>query len=146
MLISQYEGKLSEKQQVSFPKKFREILGDTIIITKGPDQQLIIVSQKESGILLEGTEGKPFINRSAREVQRFLLGNATEIELDSKGRFVVPEYLRDYAGIKKDVIFAGLRSFVEMWDKDAWEKQQEHLAQNILPITNRLSGDEKADE
>jgi MraZ protein len=139
MLIGQYEGKISEKHQAAFPKKFREILGESLVITKGFEKCLIVVSSENWKALLEGTEGKPFTSKSTREVQRFLLGNASDIELDNKGRFVIPEYLRVFAGIKGEVIFAGMQRFVEVWDKKSWDEHQKELSGNIESIAEKLS-------
>lgn len=142
MLIGQYESKIGEKHQAALPKKFRDVLGDKLIITKGFENCLIIVSEENWKTLLEGTEGRPFTNKSTRELQRFLLGNATDIELDSKGRFVLPEYLRKFAAIDSDIIFAGLQRFVEVWDKKAWEEHQKELSKDIESIAERLSRQE----
>jgi MraZ protein len=142
MLLGQYESKIGEKHQAALPKKFRDNLGDKLIITKGFENCLIIVSEENWKTLLEGTEGKPFTNKSTREMQRFLLGNASDIELDSKGRFVVPEYLRKFADLHEEIIFVGIQRFVEIWDKKHWEKHQEELAKNIDSIAERLSEQE----
>lgn len=141
MLIGQYESKIGEKHQAALPKKFRDVLGEKLIITKGFENCLIIVSVENWKTLLEGTEGRPFTNKSTRELQRFLLGNATDVELDSKGRFVVPEYLRKFASIDSEVVFAGIQRFVEVWDKEMWEKHQSELTINIGDIAEKL-GDE----
>src|SRR5438045_1894542 len=125
MLIGQYEGKIGEKHQAALPKKFREVLGDKLVVTKGFENCLIVVSEENWKTLLEGTEGKPFTSKATRELQRFLLGNATYVELDAKSRFVLPEYLREFANIQTDVIFAGIQRFVEIWAKESWEKHQE---------------------
>ncbi len=143
MLLGQYDGKISEKHQVAFPKKFREELGKKLIVTKGFENCLIVVSEDNWKTLLEGTEGKPFTNKNTRELQRFLLGNATYVELDTKGRFVLPEFLRSFAGIKNDIIFAGIQRFVEIWDNKTWNEHQKELSGNISSIAERLSaGDE----
>ncbi|MBU4016746.1 division/cell wall cluster transcriptional repressor MraZ [Patescibacteria group bacterium] len=142
MLIGQYGGKISEKHQAALPKKFRDELGDKLIITKGFENCLIVVSEENWKTLLEGTEGKPFTNKNTRELQRFLLGNATYVELDDKGRFVIPEFLRKFAGIKNDIIFAGIQRFVEIWDKEKWEENQKELSENITSIAERLSMEE----
>jgi MraZ protein len=139
MLIGQYDGKIGEKHQVALPKKFREKLGDKLIITKGFENCLIIVSEENWKTLLEGTEGKPFTNKNTRELQRFLLGNATYVELDTKGRFILPEFLREYGLIKEEIIFAGIQRFIEIWDKTQWNKHQEELSKNISSIAERLS-------
>lgn len=139
MLIGQYDGKITEKHQAALPKKFRRELGDKLIITKGFENCLIVVSQENWKTLLEGTEGKPFTSKNTRELQRFLLGNATYVELDGKGRFVIPEFLREFAGVKNDIIFAGIQRFVEIWDKEIWEKHQKELSGTIESIAERLS-------
>ncbi len=141
MLLGQYESKVGDKHQAALPKRFREELGDKLILTKGFENCLIVVSEASWKTLLEGTEGKPFTNKATRELQRFLLGNATYVEIDNKGRFVIPEYLRSFAGIGQEIIFAGIQRFVEIWDKRAWEKHQVELAKDIEGIAERL-GDE----
>ena len=143
MLIGQYDGKLGAKGRIAFPKKFREVLGDSLIVTLGYENSLIVVSEKGWKALLEGTEGKPFIQSETRETQRFLLGGASNVELDSKGRFVIPAYLRDFAKIKGDVVFLGLSRYVEIWDKTLWEEYRTGLEKNIDKISQRLVDKEK---
>ena len=139
MLIGQYESKSGEKHQVGLPKKFREVLGEKLIVTKGFENCLIIVSEANWKTLLEGTEGKPFTSKSTRELQRFLLGNASYVELDQKGRFVIPEFLRQFAHIDTEVVFVGVQRFVELWDKKNWEEHQKELAKNIESIAEKLN-------
>ena len=92
MLLGQYEGKVGAKNRIAVPKKIRTITGDKLIITFGYEKSLIIVSEEGWKALLEGTEGKPFIQKPARETQRFLLGGASFVELDDKGRFITVSY------------------------------------------------------
>lgn len=143
MLLGQYEGKIGEKFRVALPKKIREILGDKIIITLGYEKSLIIVSESNWKALLEGTEGRPFIEKPARETQRYLLGGATFVELDSKGRFIVPEYLRNFAKIKTEVVFLGLSRYCELWDKNVWEEYRVNLEKNIESISQKLLNKEE---
>ena len=139
MLLGQYEGKVDEKGRISIPKKFREGLGEQIIATRGFENSLIIVPLTEWESLLEGTRGRPFIEYETRDTQRFLLGGASEIILDSKGRFILPSYLRTFAGIENDVIFLGLSRYVEAWDLRVWEKYKKGLEENIEGIAKRLT-------
>nr|MBI5456023.1 division/cell wall cluster transcriptional repressor MraZ [Candidatus Levybacteria bacterium] len=143
MLIGQHDGKIDDKGRTALPKKFREVLGDKLIITFGYENSLIIVSQENWKALLEGTEGRPFIESDTRETQRFLLGGATSVELDNKGRFVLPAYLREFAKIKDNVVFLGLSRYVEIWDKDRWSQYQKNLEKNIDTISQRLVEKEK---
>lgn len=142
MLLGQYEGTVGAKSRIAFPKKLREILGDKLIITLGYENSLIVVSEEGWKALLEGTEGKPFIQKEARQTQRYLLGGATFVSLDSKGRFVIPEYLRSFAKIKNEVIFLGLSRYVEMWSKQVWEDYRKNLENDIDKISQKLIRDE----
>jgi MraZ protein len=138
MLIGQYVGKIDSKSRSAFPKKFREILGDKLIITLGYEKSLIVVSEENWKALLEGTKGRPFIDFATRETQRFLLGGASSIELDDKGRFIFPAYLREFGKIKENVVFIGLSRYVEIWSKEIWEEYRKTLEKNIDTISQRL--------
>ena len=138
MLIGQYEGKVGAKGRTAFPKRFREELGDKLIITFGYENSLIVVSEENWRSLLEGTEGKPFIQSETRETQRFLLGGAVSIELDSKGRFILPSFLREFAGIEAEIIFLGISRYVEIWDKTRWVSYRKNLENNIERISQKL--------
>ena len=139
LLIGQYEGKVGEKGRIAFPKKLRAILGDRLIVTFGYENSLVIVSEAGWKALLEGTEGKPFIQQEARETQRFLLGGASGVELDDKGRFILPDYLRSFAKIKETAVFLGLSRYVELWDGQRWEEYRKGLEENIDKISKRLT-------
>lgn len=143
LLLGQYVGKIGAKSRIAFPKKFREILGDRLIVTFGYENSLIVVSQASWQALLEGTEGLPWTFGPARETQRFILGGATQIELDAKGRFILPVYLRAYAKIATEVVFVGLSRYVEMWDKRRWEAYRKNLEKNIATIAERLGQEKK---
>ncbi|OGH24814.1 MAG: hypothetical protein A3B47_00150 [Candidatus Levybacteria bacterium RIFCSPLOWO2_01_FULL_39_24] len=138
MLLGQYEGKVGEKSRIALPKKLREIIGEKLIITLGYENSLILVSEAGWKALLEGTEGRPFIEKPAREIQRYLLGGATNISLDSKGRFIIPDYLRRFAKIKGKVVFLGLSRYVELWDMELWEEYRQNLEKNIDKISEKL--------
>ena len=138
MLLGQYESKIDQKGRCAFPKKFREILGERIVVTLGYESSLIVVSEQEWEALLEGTKGRPFIEYETRETQRFLLGGASIIEFDSKGRFLLPNYLRTFPKIKDDLVFLGLSRYVEIWDKKHWEEYRSRLEKNIERISARL--------
>ena len=142
MLLGQQTGTVSTKNQIAFPKNFRDYLGNKLVITKGLEGYLIVVSEKNWKTLLEGTEGKPFTNTDARLTQRYLLGNASLVTIDTRGRFVLADHLKKHAHIKTDIIFAGIERFVEVWDKDMWEKHQEELTQKVTTVADRLGKEE----
>ncbi len=138
MLIGQYEAKVDRKGRTAIPKKFREILGNNIIVTLGYESSLIVVSENQWQALLEGTQGRPFIEYETRETQRFLLGGASALELDNKGRFILPSYLREFAKIEDEIIFLGLSRYVEVWNKKRWVEYRANLEKNIERISSRL--------
>ncbi|GIW61579.1 MAG: transcriptional regulator MraZ [Patescibacteria group bacterium] len=139
MLLGQIEGKVSKKFQTAIPKQFRQHLGQKIIITKGIDVCLMIVSIGQMQTLLEGTEGKPFIDKSTRELQRYLFGNAFAVSLDDQGRFVLPQFLRNYAKIRREVVFVGIQRYVELWDKKLWNEHQKSIEKTVDLLTTDLS-------
>ena len=140
MLLGQVNNKLDDKNRLSFPKKFREELGDKLIITQKMEGSLLVVAVNRWKTLLAGTENKPFTQIEARETQRFLFGSAWEVELDEKGRFILPVHLKLYSGIRSDAVFVGVFNRVEIWDRKRWEEYNaKHLNKNIANIAQKLS-------
>lgn len=139
MLLGQVENKLDDKKRLSFPYRFRKVLGNKLIITQNMEGSLLVVSKEKWDTLLEGTENKPFIQKEVRELQRFFFGSAQEVELDEKGRFILPEHLKNFSGIEKIAVFVGVNNRVEIWDKRRWiEYNKKHLEKNIDEITEKL--------
>lgn len=139
MLLGRFDAKVTEKKQIVFPKNFRGETGEKLIITKGFDLNLLIVSEKNWELLLEGTGESLFLSKKVREIQRFLLGNAQLVTLDTFGRFVIPEYLREFAKIQEQVIFAGIRKYIEVWDRKMWEDNQQFLSLTAVTIAEKLN-------
>lgn len=139
MLIGRQDTKIDEKNRIILPAKFRRELGDNLIVTQGFEGSLIVISVSKFELLLEGTRGKPIIDKNAREIERFLLGSAEEVTLDDKGRFIIPEYLRKYAELDSEVSLLGVIRYVQIWDKKRWETHNLELIKKIEPITEKLS-------
>lgn len=139
MLIGRQDTKIDEKNRIILPAKFRRELGDNLIVSQGFEGSLIVISVSKFELLLEGTRGKPIIDKNAREIERFLLGSAEEVSLDDKGRFIVPNYLREYASLNEEVSMLGVIRYVQIWDKKRWETHNLELIKKIEPITERLT-------
>ncbi|MBI2195839.1 MAG: division/cell wall cluster transcriptional repressor MraZ [Candidatus Levybacteria bacterium] len=142
MLIGQYSATIGAKNRIAFPKKFRDELGDNLIITQGFEGSLIVVSEEGWRSLLEGTEGMPLTDLATRETQRFLLGTAAGLELDEKGRFILPAHLKKYANLGNEIVFLGISRYVEIWDKKKWEEHNNELINTISGVADKLSGKE----
>jgi len=139
MLIGNYQVKINKKKRTAIPVKFREKLGEKLIIAQWYEKCLVIVSQNQWQSLLTEINHKPFFTAPTRETDRFLLGNAFEIELDSQGRFVIPTSLADFAKLENEIIFVGLANRVEIWNQQSWLDYQNYLAKNAEEIAEKLN-------
>lgn len=139
MLIGEFETKITENKRLAVPKKFRDELKGKLILMNGYEGCLVLVNQERFLALTKDiTEGK-FINDSVRDISRFLVGSAHEIETDKQGRFVLPESLYEYAGLDDTCTFLGLYNWIEIWDKTKWEKRKKHIQKNANEISEKLN-------
>lgn len=138
MLIGEYLNKVGEKNRIALPKKFRQILGEKVIVTRGYEDCVIVVNEKQWSKLLTVFDDKPFTTSPVRDTRRFLIGGASEVTLDKQGRFVLPINLKEFASIDKDVVFVGLVDWVEIWSKEAWEKRMEKIKPSAAKIAEDL--------
>ena len=139
MIIGEYRSKIAEKKRVSLPKKFRDELGEEIILTRGYEDSLIIVNKDMwSRVAQEVIDGS-FINKNIRDTSRFLVGGATEITIDKQGRFLIPDSLFEHAGLTKDVVFIGLVNWIEIWDREKWDQRLKYLKDNGDQIAQEIS-------
>ena len=139
MLIGEYHGKLSNKKRTSLPKKFRNELGENIILTRGDEDALILVNQDMWQKIAKEVIDGSFINKNIRDTSRFLVGGAKEIATDTQGRFIIPESLFEYAQFNKEIVFIGLVNWIEIWDKQKWEQRLQYLKSNSDQIAEELS-------
>lgn len=139
MLVGEYQTKLTEGQRLTIPKKFREGLGASLLLTRGYEGCLVLVNKKQFEKLTVGVADKPFIQGDVRETTRFLLSGAHEIDLDEQGRFVLPASLRQEVGITNEVVFLGLLNWVEVWDHNLWQEHKVSLAKKSTEIADRLA-------
>lgn len=114
MLIGEYQHTLDTKGRVNFPIKLRESLGDSFIITKGLDNCLFVYSQEEWVSLKAKLDALPM--SKSRSLQLFFFAGATEVEADKQGRVLIPQVLREYAGLDKDIAIIGASVRAEIWD------------------------------
>lgn len=130
MLIGEYQHNIDPKGRVIVPSKFREDLGDCFYITKGLDGCLFVLSPKEWAKLQERISAMPV--SKARGLQRFFFSGAVEAEPDKQGRILIPQVLRDYAGLTKDITFIGASSRAEIWDSAHWNEFNSTLTQDSI--------------
>jgi MraZ protein len=120
MLLGEYTHTLDDKNRLTLPVKFKSELGKKIVVTRGLDSSLFIYSQKEWKIITEKLSSLSMTHGDSRGFSRFFLAGAAEVELDKSGRILVPEHLKGFAKLSKEVVLAGVQSRVELWDAKAW--------------------------
>ncbi|MEE3928053.1 cell division/cell wall cluster transcriptional repressor MraZ [Mycoplasmopsis ciconiae] len=135
------ERKLDDKNRVILPPVFRDSLGSTFFITVGFDGNAELRSEDNFNKYVAEIESKSMFDKNARILRRSILGRATQIQLDSQGRFLVPKNIIDLTSIQKNVVFVGVGSFVEFWAKEAYDSQSElNDGDLIANIAQKLSG------
>lgn len=130
MLTGQYTHNLDIKGRVNFPARLREELGEHFIITRGLDNCLFVYSMDEWKLLADKLHELP-ISKSA-PLNRFFFAGAAEVEPDKQGRVILPAHLREYAGLDKDIVIAGVSNRAEIWDSARWEQNNQVLTSESI--------------
>lgn len=123
MLIGEYNHSIDAKGRVIVPSKFRTELGERFILTKGFDGCLYGYSLEEWKSIEEKIKTLPLVTgKDARNFTRFFFSSAIECELDSQGRILISQGLREFAGLEKDIVTIGVSSRIEIWAKAKWDE------------------------
>ncbi|PIR89533.1 MAG: cell division/cell wall cluster transcriptional repressor MraZ [Candidatus Harrisonbacteria bacterium CG10_big_fil_rev_8_21_14_0_10_40_38] len=125
MFIGEYTHNLDEKGRMALPVRFRKGLVDGAIVTRGLDKCLFVFDKREWEILAQKIVSLPLTHSNARSFSRFMLAGATEVDIDQQGRILIPEYLRKFASLKKQVVVAGLYTRIEIWDGEVWQEYKD---------------------
>ncbi len=123
MLLGQYQLTLGDQYALLVPAPFRELFSDGAYITRGFEQNLLIMGSRAFQEIYTRIAGLNLADPLARLLQRLLLGNASRLEMDEAGRMVIPHTLASFADLKKDVILVGQGDYLEAWEPAHWEKQ-----------------------
>ncbi len=121
MFMGEYNHTIDAKGRLIIPSKFREILGDAFVVTKGLDGCLFVYDNEEWKRFEEKLRSLPITNKEARQFVRFFLAGATEAEVDKQGRILIPNVLREFAQLTKDVVLVGVGSRIEIWGRERFE-------------------------
>lgn len=138
MLIGEYTHTQDEKKRISLPAKFRKELGKKVVITRGLDNCLFMYTMKNWEVVAEKLGSLSMGASDTRGFNRFMLAGAVELEIDSNGRILIPEFLRDYAGLTRNVVFAGVHSRVEVWNEDKWREYQSKILKSADSLAEKL--------
>jgi MraZ protein len=147
MLIGEYIHTIDIKNRISLPAKFRKELGKKIIITPGLDQCLFIFTSKEwsrvSKRLSDTDSDLSFLQADKRSFNRFMFGRAVEVEVDSIGRILIPDFLKDRIGIKDRAAIIGVEDRVEIWNDKVWEGYREVVEKQADQLAEKLGSENR---
>lgn len=141
MFLGEYAYNIDTKKRIAVPAKFRSALGKKAVITRGLDSCLFLFTQKEWQKLADKLSALPLGQKDARGFSRLMLAGAMEVSMDSLGRILIPDYLKEYALLKKQVVVAGVYSRLEIWDTSLWnayKKQNERDADKLAEAMGEL--------
>lgn len=138
MFIGEYQHSIDPKKRLALPSKFRGELGARVVVTRGLDRSLFVYPMKVWEELAGKLGSLPVGETGTRSFIRLMLAGATDVELDSQGRVLIPEYLKKEAGLAKEVTVVGLYNRLEIWDTKEWEKYKHQAEKNTEKIANEL--------
>lgn len=138
MFIGEYAHTIDQKGRMAVPAKFRNSLKQGAVVTRGLDNCLFLYSKEEWKKIAEKLAKLPISQANARGFARLMLAGAMDIKIDSQGRVLIPEYLRKYADMKKNVIVAGLYNYLEIWSENRWNAYKQKVESNAGDMAEKL--------
>ena len=138
MFLGEYHHSIDDKGRIALPVKFRAAFATGTVITRGLDGSLFLFPQEEWDKLALKLANLPLGKANTRAFARLMLAGAMDALLDKQGRVVVPEYLRDYAAIKKNIVVAGLYNRLEIWDSEKWSAYKQQTEGEAVELAEQL--------
>lgn len=138
MFIGEFKHNLDDKGRLAIPAKFRVSLKKGAVVTKGLDNCLFLYSKEQFEIMAKKFASLPISQAKARAFSRHMLAGAMDLEFDNQGRITLPEYLRSFSDLKKNVIVAGLYNHLEIWNESAWNKYKLESEKNSNAIAEEM--------
>jgi len=138
MFSGEYTYSIDEKKRLAVPSKFRQLLGKKAVITRGLDNCLFLYPLSVWQKLAKKISQLPLAQADARSFARLMLGGAMEVKFDNLGRILIPDYLKNYSGLKKKIVFIGLFDRIEIWDDMEFQKYKKKTEMEAGDIAERL--------
>ncbi len=139
MFIGEYKHNIDAKGRMAVPAKFRQVLKKGAVVTRGLDNCLFLYPKDKWQEMAKKFADLPISQSKARAFARHMLAGAVQVEFDNQGRITLPDYLRQFATIKKRAIIAGLFDRLEIWDDEAWNKYKTSTEKSSDDIAESLS-------
>jgi MraZ protein len=121
VFLGTHRPRLDDKGRLFLPARFRDDLAEGLVITKGQDRCLCVYPRPEFDRMAETLSRAPGTAKGLRDYSRVFFGSASDETPDKQGRLTLPQELRTYAGLDRDVVVVGVNTRVEIWDSTAWD-------------------------
>ena len=145
MFYGEYEHTLDNKGRVIIPARFREIFkehyAEKFYLTRGLDQCLFVFTEENWKTQEKKFREMPFTKNEARKFNRLYFSGACDVICDKQGRILIPDYLKNYADIKQDVVIIGVSDRIEIWAKEKWKEFFEGNKGNFEDLAEKLITD-----
>ncbi|MES2994987.1 MAG: division/cell wall cluster transcriptional repressor MraZ [Patescibacteria group bacterium] len=138
MFIGEYRHTLDAKNRISLPAKFRKELGASVIVTRGLDHCLFVYPKSAWKKHAEGFAAYSTGSAAGRGLSRLMLAGASEADVDSAGRILLPDYLKSFAKLSVKNVVAGVADRVEIWDEKAWETYTRSIERDADDFAEKL--------
>ncbi len=138
MFIGEYIYSIDDKRRVAIPAKLRKDLGKKAVITRGLDNCLVLYPMEEWQKLGQKLQNLPAARGEARGFVRIMLSGAVDVTFDKLGRILIPDYLKKYAGLRKNVAIIGLGNRIEIWDEKKWQNYKMKTETKVEDIAEKL--------
>lgn len=146
MFYGEHEHTIDRKGRLVLPSRFREAFkehyAERLYVTRGLDGCLFLFPDEEWRMAEQKFKAVPFTKSEARRFNRLYFSGAGEVSCDRQGRILLPQYLKDYAGIKRDVVIVGVSNRIEIWAKERWRAFYESTRESFEQIAERLVAQE----
>jgi len=138
MLIGEYIHSIDDKRRMSLPAKFRKALGKKVVVTHGLDSCLFVFSLTQWERILDKLGSLSMGQSDSRAFNRFLLAGAVDVEIDSLGRILLPDYLTKFAKLSKSAVLIGVHDRVEVWNETNWKAYKKRIESSADVMAEKL--------
>ena len=146
MFYGEYEHAMDRKGRLIIPSKFREVFKENYVerffVTRGLDTCLFVFAEDEWKKQESRFRALSFTSSEARQFNRIYFSGACEVTCDRQGRILVPQYLKDFARIKNDVMIVGVSNRMEIWAKDLWQEFYRNTKDSFEKIAENIFNDQ----
>ena len=144
MFYGEHEHSIDRKGRLIIPSKFREVFKEHYVerffVTRGLDSCLFVFTEDEWKKQESKFKSLPFTSSQARQFNRLYFSGACEVACDRQGRILIPDYLKDHAKIKRDVVIVGISNRMEIWSRESWTEFYKNTKDSFETIAEKIFG------